>query len=151
MGPWGSCILTLLFFFFFSGKHLDKTILGLGEGSRGPLDGRAGPLLQGRGTQGTGHDPHQPSVPSKNLARAPLPFPDPFRHLSIPPVMADVSIYSTDTCNYLPWHKLRRSAMVVREKRHCDELLPPSSLRNSVSPSRIHNTFPKVSNLVQGF
>ena len=30
----------------------------------------------------------------------PLPFPDPFQHLSIPPVMADVSIDSTNTCDY---------------------------------------------------
>lgn len=55
---------------------MNETISGLGEGAQNPLDGCAGPLLQGRGVQ-AGCDPHQHSAPSRNLARAPSPFLDP--------------------------------------------------------------------------
>lgn len=63
-GHWGSCILTIPHFFFFSGKQMDKDL------GKGPLDGCAGPLLQGRGAW-AGHHPDQPTAPSRNLARAP--------------------------------------------------------------------------------
>lgn len=61
-GHWGSCILIIPH--FFSGKQMDKDL------GKGPLDGCAGPLLQGRGAW-AGHHPHQPTAPSGNLARAP--------------------------------------------------------------------------------
>lgn len=72
-GHWGSCILTIPH--FFSGKQMDKDL------GKGPLDGCASPLLQGRGAW-AGHHTHQPTAPSRNLARAP--------HLSLfdPPLIS---------------------------------------------------------------